>query len=258
MSEADRAPSTPRSTAERRRRHRPPARARGEPLLEISGLKKHFPLTQGIVFKKTIGHVHAVDGVDLDPAPRRDARPGRRVRLRQVDGVQAAGRAGEADRRARSSTRAGTSPRWTGGALKQYRREVQIIFQDPYALAEPADDRRRHRRRGLVGARRHRAPQGPAASAPRSCWTASGSTPTTSTATRTSSPAASASASASPAPWRCSRRSSSATSRCRRSTCRCRRRWSTCSRTCRTTSACPTSSSPTTCRSSATSPTASR
>ena len=36
-----------------------------EPLLELRGLKKHFPLTQGIVFKKTIGHVRAVDGVEL-------------------------------------------------------------------------------------------------------------------------------------------------------------------------------------------------
>ena len=36
-----------------------------EPLLALRGLKKHFPLTQGIVFKKTIGHVRAVDGVDL-------------------------------------------------------------------------------------------------------------------------------------------------------------------------------------------------
>ena len=37
----------------------------GEALLEIRGLKKYFPLTQGIVFKRTIGHVRAVDGVDL-------------------------------------------------------------------------------------------------------------------------------------------------------------------------------------------------
>ena len=37
----------------------------GEALLEIRGLKKHFPLTQGIVFKRTIGHVRAVDGVSF-------------------------------------------------------------------------------------------------------------------------------------------------------------------------------------------------
>ena len=37
----------------------------GEALLEIVELQKLFPLTQGIVFKKTVGHVRAVDGVNL-------------------------------------------------------------------------------------------------------------------------------------------------------------------------------------------------
>ena len=37
----------------------------GEALLEVRGLQKHFALTQGIVFKRTVGHVRAVDGVDL-------------------------------------------------------------------------------------------------------------------------------------------------------------------------------------------------
>jgi oligopeptide transport system ATP-binding protein len=37
-----------------------------DPLLSVRGLVKHFPLTEGIVFKKTVGHVQAVDGVDLD------------------------------------------------------------------------------------------------------------------------------------------------------------------------------------------------
>ena len=43
----------------------PSAPAPGQPLLEIRGLKKYFPLTQGILFKRTIGHVRAVDGVNL-------------------------------------------------------------------------------------------------------------------------------------------------------------------------------------------------
>ena len=32
-------------------------------LLEVVDLKKHFPITRGIVFQKTIGHVHAVASV---------------------------------------------------------------------------------------------------------------------------------------------------------------------------------------------------
>ena len=37
----------------------------GETLLEMRDLQKHFPLTQGVVFKRTIGHVRAVDGVNM-------------------------------------------------------------------------------------------------------------------------------------------------------------------------------------------------
>lgn len=36
-----------------------------EPILEVNGLVKHYPLTQGIVFRKQIGAVKAVDGVDF-------------------------------------------------------------------------------------------------------------------------------------------------------------------------------------------------
>ncbi|WP_420783528.1 ATP-binding cassette domain-containing protein, partial [Streptomyces sp. LPB2020-019-1HS] len=39
---------------------------RGEPILQVRDLKKHFPLTQGILFKKQIGAVKAVDGVSFD------------------------------------------------------------------------------------------------------------------------------------------------------------------------------------------------
>src|SRR5215204_6390849 len=33
-------------------------------LLEVQGLKKHFPIQRGL-FRRTVGHVRAVDGVDL-------------------------------------------------------------------------------------------------------------------------------------------------------------------------------------------------
>src|SRR5438093_12044512 len=42
---------------------------KGEPLIKLEGVKKWFKLTRGIVFQKTIGHVHAVDGVDLEVYP---------------------------------------------------------------------------------------------------------------------------------------------------------------------------------------------
>ena len=34
-------------------------------LLKISGLKKYFPVTQGLIFSSLLGHVKAVDGVDF-------------------------------------------------------------------------------------------------------------------------------------------------------------------------------------------------
>ena len=40
-----------------------------EPILEVRDLAKHFPLTQGIVFRKQVGSVKAVDGVSFDLYP---------------------------------------------------------------------------------------------------------------------------------------------------------------------------------------------
>lgn len=37
----------------------------GAPLVEVSGVKKYFPVTQGLIFKKRIGEVKAVDDVSL-------------------------------------------------------------------------------------------------------------------------------------------------------------------------------------------------
>src|SRR5690625_5845636 len=37
-----------------------------EPVLQATGVVKHFPVQRGIVFKRTIGNVRAVDGVDLE------------------------------------------------------------------------------------------------------------------------------------------------------------------------------------------------
>ena len=36
-----------------------------ELLVDVQGLKVHFPIKAGVIFDRTIGHVYAVDGVDL-------------------------------------------------------------------------------------------------------------------------------------------------------------------------------------------------
>ncbi len=37
----------------------------GEVLLDVQGLVKHFPISQGVVFKRKVGAVQAVDGVNF-------------------------------------------------------------------------------------------------------------------------------------------------------------------------------------------------
>jgi len=37
----------------------------GRPLLEVTGLTKHFPVTRGIIFRHKVGAVQAVDGVSF-------------------------------------------------------------------------------------------------------------------------------------------------------------------------------------------------
>ena len=193
----------------------------GEPLLAVRGLKKHFPIYGGLL-RRQIGTVYAVDGVDFDvfpgeifslvgesgcgkttlgrtrpPADAADGRPGRLRRLR-------AGR--------RRSRRHAPAPAPDADHLP-----------GPVRVAQPADARQRHHRRGPPRPGRHgsrrRATSG---SRTRSRSSACGAT--TPGATRTSSAAASASASASPAPSPSSRTSSSATSPSRPSTSRSRAR----------------------------------
>ena len=46
-------------------------------ILRLEGVKKHFPVTKGLMLARQIGQVHAVDGIDSghcrepDPGPRR-------------------------------------------------------------------------------------------------------------------------------------------------------------------------------------------
>ncbi|NIV31510.1 MAG: peptide ABC transporter ATP-binding protein, partial [Anaerolineae bacterium] len=37
-----------------------------EVLVRVEGMKKHFPITRGLVFKRRIGAVRAVDGVSFE------------------------------------------------------------------------------------------------------------------------------------------------------------------------------------------------
>jgi oligopeptide transport system ATP-binding protein len=147
-----------------------------EPLLKVENLFKHFPVRGGLL-QREIGRVHAVDGVSFDIAAGETlgvvgesgcgkSTTGRCI-LRLIEPTS-----GEVTFEGKSVTKAGKDD------LRAFARDMQIIFQDPYASLNP---------RMTVGA---------------SLWMVRASRPTTCDVIRTSSRAASASASASRAPWR--------------------------------------------------------
>jgi oligopeptide transport system ATP-binding protein len=108
----------------------------GEPVLRVSGLVKHFPLRQGILIRRQIGAVQAVDGVDLVVQPGEtlgvvgESGCGKSTLARLLVGLETSS--------AGSVTVFGTDLQTAAGKeLKAYRRDVQMIFQDPYTSLNP-------------------------------------------------------------------------------------------------------------------------
>ncbi|UYN95400.1 MAG: dipeptide ABC transporter ATP-binding protein [Enhydrobacter sp.] len=105
------------------------------PLLEVSGLKKHFPIRQGL-FSRVSGHVHAVDGVSFTIAPGEtlglvgESGCGKstvgRTLLKLLEPTDGTIKVGGDD-----------ITHLEPDAMLPYRRRMQMIYQDPYASLNP-------------------------------------------------------------------------------------------------------------------------
>jgi oligopeptide/dipeptide ABC transporter ATP-binding protein len=107
----------------------------GQPLLSVRGLVKHFPVRGGF-WQRPVGWVHAVDGVDFDLAP------GKTLSLVGETGCgkSTAGRAvlRLIEPSAGEILFEGVDLMGLGREqLRRARRQMQIIFQDPYSSLNP-------------------------------------------------------------------------------------------------------------------------
>ncbi|MEU1442782.1 MULTISPECIES: ABC transporter ATP-binding protein [Streptomyces] len=109
--------------------------APGDVLLKVTGLQKHFPIRKGLL-QRQVGAVRAVDGLDFE------VRSGETLGVVGESGCgkSTMGRlitrlleptAGKVEFEGRDITHLGVS------AMRPMRRDVQMIFQDPYSSLNP-------------------------------------------------------------------------------------------------------------------------
>lgn len=107
-----------------------------KPLVRIKDLKKHFPITRGLIIQRQVGAVKAVDGISFE------INPGETLGLVGESGCgkSTTGRtilqlhkptSGKVYYRDQDLTKV------TPGEMRGLRRNIQIIFQDPYGSLNP-------------------------------------------------------------------------------------------------------------------------
>ena len=166
------------------------------PVLEVDGLVKHFGVSRGLIHRKVIGLVRAVEDVSFEIA---------RGETLALVGESGCGKSTIGRLILRLMDPTAGSVRFKGkeiakldkDELRRLRRHMQIIFQDPYASLNPRMTVGEILAEPLGSTRSATSPRAPRAGA--SCWESSACRPNMPGAIRTSSPAGSASASASPA-----------------------------------------------------------
>ena len=108
----------------------------GEPLLVVENLKKYFPIKKGLLFDRTVDYVRAVDDVSF------------KIRQGQTLGLVGESGSGKSTtgycvleilKPTSGSVRFDGAELTTMGRseLRRMRREMQIVFQDPYASLNP-------------------------------------------------------------------------------------------------------------------------
>jgi peptide/nickel transport system ATP-binding protein len=127
----------------------PPSAAQApsaDSLMSVTGLTKHFPVTRGIIFRRRVGLVRSVDDVSFEVA---------RGETLGIVGESGCGKTTTARMLTRLIEPTAGQIVFDGrdithlraGAMRPLRREVQMIFQDPYSSLNP-----RHTVGAIVGA----------------------------------------------------------------------------------------------------------
>ncbi|MDT0214373.1 ATP-binding cassette domain-containing protein [Rothia sp. ARF10] len=105
-------------------------------LVDAKGVKVHFPIKRGVIFDKTIGHIYAVDGVDLQ------------IRRGETYGLVGESGCGKSTLgRAILNLEPPTDGTVTfdgvdiaslkGEELRRKRQDIQMVFQDPLSSLDP-------------------------------------------------------------------------------------------------------------------------
>ena len=113
-----------------------PTTQNGDSIIELENIRKYFPITKGIVLRRSIGQVQAVDGVSFKIKEGEtyslvgESGCGKTTTARMVLQVE--------------TPTAGTirfhgkdTSRFSGSDRKEYRASVQAVFQDPWSSLNP-------------------------------------------------------------------------------------------------------------------------